>query len=204
MAQIGLSQQELESRLWAAANSLRGPVDPSDFKAYIFPLLFYKRVNDNWDAERARAVADFEDDLTDEIEADYHRFVIPPGCRWIDLRRIAENIGVALQNILDRIQQANPETLAGIFGDVPWGNKDKLPETALLALIESFGTLNLSPEAVGHDVLGNAYEYCQWPISSTRWWPAKVPALHAFITSFLTKTDLLSLGPLSSGTTRRS
>ena len=159
MAQIGVSQQELESRLWAAANSLRGPVDPSDFKAYIFPLLFYKRINDSWDAERARAIVDFEDDLTDEIEADYHRFVIPPGCRWVDLRRVAENIGVALQNILDRIQQANPETLAGIFGDVPWGNKDKLPETALLALIESFGTLNLSPEAVGHDVLGNAYEY---------------------------------------------
>jgi type I restriction enzyme M protein len=141
MAQIGLSQQELESRLWAAANSLRGPVDPSDFKAYIFPLLFYKRINDSWDAERERAIADFEDDLTDEIEADYHRFAIPSGCRWVDLRRVAENVGVALQNILDRIQQANPETLAGIFGDVPCG------------------TMNLSPEAVGHDVLGNAYEY---------------------------------------------
>jgi hypothetical protein len=41
---VALTQQELEGRLWAAANSLRGPVDPSDFKAYIFPLLFYKRV----------------------------------------------------------------------------------------------------------------------------------------------------------------
>ena len=159
MGPTGLSQQALESRLWAAANSLRGPVDPSDFKAFIFPLLFYKRIDDTWSMEREKALADFGDDLTDEIEADYHRFVIPAGCHWSDLQRVPENVGVALQNILDRVQQSNPETLAGIFGDVPWGNKDKLPETALLGLIEAFGTLNLSPSVVGHDVLGNAYEY---------------------------------------------
>lgn len=59
-----LTQQELESRLWAAANSLRGPVDPSDFKAYIFPLLFYKRLSDGWDAEHGRALADYGGDET--------------------------------------------------------------------------------------------------------------------------------------------
>lgn len=159
MGPTGLSQQELESRLWAAANSLRGPVDPSDFKAYIFPLLFYKRIDDTWQMERARALEEFGADLTGEIEADYHRFDIPACCHWADLQRVPENVGVALQNILDRVQQANPETLAGIFGDVPWGNKDKLPETSLLSLIEAFATLNLSPSVVGHDVLGNAYEY---------------------------------------------
>ena len=156
---MALTQQELESRLWAAANSLRGPVDPSDFKAYIFPLLFFKRISDAWDDEHARAVADFGADVTPEVEADYHRFQLPEGCHWRDLRKVHENVGVALQNILDRIQQANPDTLAGIFGDVPWGNKDKLPEHALLNLIEAFHTLDLSPGRVGHDVLGNAYEY---------------------------------------------
>lgn len=155
----GLSQQELESRLWAAANALRGPVDPSDFKAYIFPLLFYKRVCDAWDEEHQRAVEDFGDALNGEIEADYHRFNIPDGCHWDDLRRVPENVGVALQKMLDRIQQANPETLAGIFGDVAWGNKDKLPEPSLLQLIATFNTLDLSPTRVGHDVLGAAYEY---------------------------------------------
>jgi type I restriction-modification system DNA methylase subunit len=79
---VTLSQQELESRLWAAANSLRGPVDPSDFKAYIFPLLFYKRVTDAWDDERARAVADFGADVTSDVEADYHRFQLPEGCHY--------------------------------------------------------------------------------------------------------------------------
>ena len=156
---VALTQQDLESRLWAAANSLRGPVDPSDFKAYIFPLLFYKRVSDAWDDEHARAVTDFGAAVTLEVEADYHRFQLPEGCRWRDLRKVHENVGVALQNILDRIQQANPDTLAGIFGDVAWGNKDKLPEHALLNLIEAFHTLDLSPSRVGHDVLGNAYEY---------------------------------------------
>ena len=155
----GLTQQELESRLWAAANSLRGPVDPADFKAYIFPLLFYKRVCDAWDDEHARAREEFGDELTPEIEADYHRFQVPGGAHWRDLRRVTENVGVALRNALDRIQQANPDTLAGIFGDVEWGNKEKLPEHALLNLIEAFNTLDLSPGRVGHDVLGAAYEY---------------------------------------------
>ncbi len=156
---MSVGQQELESRLWAAANSLRGPVDPSDFKAYIFPLLFYKRVSDTWDEEHARAAADFGDDLSDEIEADYHRFTLPDGCHWADLRKAHENVGVTLQRILDRIQQVNPDSLAGIFGDVAWANKDKLPEPALLGLIEAFTTLDLRPSRVGHDLLGNAYEY---------------------------------------------
>jgi type I restriction enzyme M protein len=156
---LKISQAELESRLWAAANALRGPVDPADFKAYIFPLLFYKRICDAWDEEHALATAEFEKLLDEEVERDYHRFIIPHGCHWADLRRFSENAGVGLQRSLDRIQQANPETLAGIFGDVPWGNKDKLPETSLLNLIEAFGSLDLTPSQVGNDVLGAAYEY---------------------------------------------
>ncbi len=159
MGPVGLSQQELESRLWAAANSLRGPVDPSDFKAYIFPLLFFKRICDTWDDEHAAASELYGDD--DKLVAlpENYRFQVPDGCHWSDLGRAHENVGVALQNILDRIQEANPETLAGIFGDVPWGNKEKLPEHSLLNLIDAFHTLDLSPSKVGHDVLGNAYEY---------------------------------------------
>ena len=56
---MALTQQELESRLLAAANSLRGPFDPADFKQYVFPLLFLKRLSDNWDAEHEQAVADY-------------------------------------------------------------------------------------------------------------------------------------------------
>lgn len=154
-----LSQSELESRLWAAANSLRGPVDPADFKAYIFPLLFFKRISDTWDAEHARALGDFGGD--DDLAAlpENYRFQIPSDCHWRDLRRVTENVGVVLQTMLQRVEQANPDSLALIFGDVAWANKEKLPEHALLNLIEAFGSLDLRPDRVGHDVLGNAYEY---------------------------------------------
>lgn len=154
-----ITQQGLEARLWAAANSLRGPVDPSDFKAYIFPLLFYKRLSDGWDEEHARALADFGRNEALAALPENHRFQIPEECHWRDFRRVHENVGVALQRMLDRIQEANAETLAGIFGDVAWGNKEKLPEHALLNLVDAFDSLDLSPSTVGHDVLGNAYEY---------------------------------------------
>lgn len=134
-------------------------MDPADFKAYIFPLLFFKWISDTWDWERAQAVADFGDDLTEEIEADYHRFVVPADAHWSELRKLSENVGVELQKMLDKLQAANPDKLAGIFGDVAWGNKERLPEEALLNLIDSFDRLKLDPESVPYDMLGNAYEY---------------------------------------------
>ena len=68
-----ISLADLEARLWAAANALRGPVDPADFKTYVFPMLFWKWVSDSWLWEHARAVADYGNDLTPEIEADYQK-----------------------------------------------------------------------------------------------------------------------------------
>src|SRR6188472_3682744 len=55
----GITEQELEQRLLAACNCLRGPVDPTDYKAYIFPLLFLKRISDYWNWEYARALDGF-------------------------------------------------------------------------------------------------------------------------------------------------
>jgi type I restriction enzyme M protein len=154
-----LTLQDLESRLWAAANSLRGPVDPADFKSYVFPLLFFKWVSDTWDLDHATAVAEFGEDIPAEVEADYHRFAVPDGCHWADLQKVSVNVGVALQNILDRLSEANPETLAGIFGDVAWGNKERLPEPSLLNLIDSFDRLTLNRDEFPNDMLGAAYEY---------------------------------------------
>ena len=130
------------------------PVDPADFKSYVFPLLFFKWVSDTWNLDHAAAVADFGDDIAAEVEADYHRFVVPDGCHWADLQRVTANVGVALQKILDRLEEANPTTLAGIFGDVAWANKERLPEPSLLNLIDSFGRLTLNRTAVPNDMLG--------------------------------------------------
>jgi type I restriction enzyme M protein len=154
-----LTQQELESRLWAAANSLRGPVDPADFKSYVFPILFLKWISDTWNLDHAAAVADFGNDVAPEEEADYHRFDMPSGCHWDDLKKVSVNVGVKLQKVLQRLEEANPKTLAGIFGDVAWANKERLPESALLHLVDSFDSLTLNREVVSNDMLGAAYEY---------------------------------------------
>ena len=74
-----ISQQDLEKRLWAAANALRGPVDPADFKTYVFPMLFWKWISDTWAHEQAEAVKEYGNELTDEIEADFHRCELPDG-----------------------------------------------------------------------------------------------------------------------------
>jgi len=145
--------------LWDAANSLRGPVDPADFKAYIFPLLFFKRISDAWDEEHRRALKDFNGKLTPAVEAGYHRFELPEGCRWADLRKVSENVGATIQRIFQRIERANPDTLGGIFGDVAWANKDRLPEPNLLNLLAAFDSLDLTPSKISSDALGAAYEY---------------------------------------------
>jgi type I restriction enzyme M protein len=154
-----ISQQELEQRLLAACKGLRGPVDPTDYKAYIFPLLFLKRISDYWDWEYARAFDAFDGDEALARLEDNFRFVLPDGCHWADVQARTENVGVELQKILQRIELANSDTLAGIFGDVQWANKEKLPEHALMDVIEEFSTLDLSPESAPGDILGAAYEY---------------------------------------------
>jgi type I restriction enzyme M protein len=157
LATVALS--DLERRLWDAANALRGPVDPADFKNYVFPMLFWKWVSDNWEWEHSKAIADFGSDVDPEVEADYHRFTLPEGTHWPDVTTKTDNLGTHVAKALGRIEQANPDSLAAIFGDAAWGNKERLPESSLVALINAFNGLSLSPDVVPHDVLGQAYEY---------------------------------------------
>lgn len=153
-----MTQRQLESTLWAAANALRGPVDPGDFKAYVFPVMFFKWISDTWDFHHATAIADWGDELTDVIEADYQPFTIPKDCHWSDVHNKTTNVGVELNSVLQRIEQANPG-LTGVFGDVNWANKDRLPETALVTLLDTFHEVQLDPDHVRGDMLGAAYEY---------------------------------------------
>jgi type I restriction enzyme M protein len=154
-----LTQSELETKLKYAADLLRGPVDPTDFKNYIFPLLFFKRISDTYDAEHAQALRDYDGAENLASLPENYRFNVPSGCHWSDLRRVTDNIGAALQNILDRLQESNPKTLAGIFGAAVWADKERLPETALTALLDHFQSLYLGPDEVPNDMLGAGYEY---------------------------------------------
>lgn len=154
-----ITQPELEQYLATAADLLRGSIDQADFKAYIFPLMFFKRISDVHAEEYAEALAESGGDHEFAAFAENHRFTIPSGCGWEEVRAHTENIGTALQTAFREIEKANPETLYGIFGNATWTNKDKLPDRRLADLIEHFSTKTLSNTAVSPDVFGNAYEY---------------------------------------------
>ncbi len=150
---------ELEQYLAKAADILRGSIDQADFKAYIFPLMFFKRISDVYLEEFEQALDESGGDHEFAAFAENHRFAIPAGNIWGDVRNYTENIGTALQTAFREIEKANPETLYGIFGNANWTNKDKLPDRKLADLIEHFSTKTLSNANVAPDVFGNAYEY---------------------------------------------
>jgi type I restriction enzyme M protein len=156
---VTITQQELETRLWDAANALRGPVDPADFKTYVFPMLFWKWISDTHAYERKRALDEYGDDLDDEIEADFHRFEMPAGTLWSQVTAKVKNLGAEIARTFQQIEKANPRSLAGVFGDASWGNQERMPESALLGLIKAFDQIKLDPSTVSHDLLGAGYEY---------------------------------------------
>lgn len=153
-----ITQQALESYLWGTATILRGLVDAGDYKQYVFPLLFYKRLSDVWDEEFTQALADTSDANYARDTAN-DRFIIPDGAHWKDVRIVAKDVGKALQDAMRAIETANPGRLDGIFGDAPWTNKERLPDSVIKNLLEHFSTVVLSLANVPEDELGNAYEY---------------------------------------------
>src|SRR6266436_4380067 len=106
-----LDLSTLEGHLWEAANILRGPVDAADFKTYIFPLLFFKRISDVYDEEYAAALAESGGDEEYALFPQNYRFQVPKDCHWSDARVVAANVGQALQKAMRGIEKANPETL---------------------------------------------------------------------------------------------
>jgi type I restriction enzyme M protein len=154
-----LTLSQLEAYLWEAANILRGPVDAADFKTYVFPLLFFKRISDVYDEEYAAALAESGGDEEYAQFPQNYRFQIPKDCHWSDVRVVAANVGQALQKATRGIEKANPETLYGIFGDAGWTNKERLPDSLLRDLIEHFSGISLGNKAAQTDILGQSYEY---------------------------------------------
>src|SRR5436309_15497261 len=92
-----LTLSELQNHLAKAADLLRGSIDQADFKAYIFPLMFFKRISDVYTEEFAQALAESDGDHEYAAFAENHRFAIPEGNLWADVRNRAANIGGALQ-----------------------------------------------------------------------------------------------------------
>lgn len=159
MAEQKLSLSQLEQYLSKAAWILKGPVDASDFKVYIFPLLFFKRLSDVYDEEYQSALQESDGDTEYANLPEFHRFILPDGCHWNDIRETSVNKGLAIEKAFRGMEQANQEQLYGIFGDAQWSNKDKLSDRLLNDLIEHFSQYTLSNSTVDADILGRAYEY---------------------------------------------
>jgi type I restriction enzyme M protein len=154
-----ISQQQLESYLWGAAVLLRGTIDAGDYKQFIFPLLFYKRLCDVFDEETQLALKESGGDAKFAAYPENHRFQVPEESHWRNVRQSAKNVGVALQSSMRAIETANQEKLYGIFGDAQWTNKDRLSDAMLRDLIEHFSSLELTVANLPEDELGQGYEF---------------------------------------------
>lgn len=154
-----MTLKELESYLWGAATYLRGFIDAGDYKQYIFPLLFYKRICDVYDEEYEEALAESDGDLEYAAFDENHRFKVPAEAHWNQVRSTTVNVGQAINKALNDIQKVNAQQLQGIFGDADWTNKERLSDEMLCQLIEHFSSKNLNIKNVPNDELGNAYEF---------------------------------------------
>lgn len=153
-----LTLPQLEAFLWKSADILRGKIDSSDYKKYIFGLLFYKRISDVWDEEYKRVMEEYKDETI--ARADYnHRFQVPQDCRWSVIEEQAENIGPKLNEIFDKLTNANSPKLDKIFDDLDFAHKDKFPNETTQRLINHFSQYNFGDTYINSDLLGDAYEY---------------------------------------------
>lgn len=168
-----LSLQQLETHLWGAANILRGKTAGQDYKNYILSLMFYKRLCDQWECEADDAIAELERQqgrtFSDKEKAVFrkrgeHRFQIPDGSRWGDVKAASTNLGEVLTKAMRAVANANDE-LRGVF-TVDWNQpapdgsgKPLIPNEVVHALVQHFDEYDLSNKSVQADVLGRAYEY---------------------------------------------
>lgn len=163
-----MTLQQLESYLWGAAVLLRGQIDASGYKEYIFPLMFFKRVSDVYDEQYNRYLEESDGDV-DYARSQEYDIIVPEGAHWNDIRQTTENVGQALVDAFRQIEEANPPKeingrmvggLTGIFGDKSgWTNKNKMPDRIILSLIEHFSTQTLSLANCPADEMGLGYEY---------------------------------------------
>ena len=152
-----LSLSTLETWLWDSANILRGSIDSSDFKNYIFGLLFLKRANDVYEEEVENIMA--KENLSKKDAEDEPYFRIPEEARWTVLTAKTENIGEALDKAFAAIERDNTQ-LEGVMTAIKFGDKEKLSDAVLQRLLRHFNQYSLrNSELYTPDILGDAYEY---------------------------------------------
>lgn len=156
------TSQKLFSHLFEACNILRGPINQDEYKSYVTPILFFKRLSDVYDEERQAALEESGGDEEYASFPENHRFVIPDGCHWQDVREASVDVGVAIVNAMNGIERANPDTLSGVFSsfdDANWTDKTKLSDERLKNLIEHMSKIKVGNNNYSADVMGDSYEF---------------------------------------------
>lgn len=155
-----LTQQQLEAHLWESANILRGSIDSSDYKSYIFGLLFLKRINDVFEEQQEALVEKYGDKIGSQLknDPDQYQFYVPEKARWQELRSKGQDIGTTINVAFEALENDNA-TLEGVLTTIDF-NREVLTDDILQQLLQHFSLINLRNSNLSEpDILGRAYEY---------------------------------------------
>nr|WP_205752502.1 class I SAM-dependent DNA methyltransferase [Cryptosporangium phraense] len=173
-----MTQQEIENRLWDAADELRVAMPEAQYASVIFPLMFWKYLSDTWDYHHQEFLAENEglesltDDEAHEIEyRDYQSFDIPfvssgaghySRASWSAVLGTVTQprLGQRVRTSLQAIETANPDKFSRLFGSMTWTSEEVLSNEVLAAVMRAMNrTPKMHEGNMSFDVLGGAYEY---------------------------------------------
>lgn len=154
-----LTLEELGEFLWQSADILRGSIDSSDYKSYIFGLLFLKRLSDVFEEEAEKLISDGEPDGVAWEDPDSHQFFVPRRARWDEIRKKTQDIGDVINKANEALEEHNPR-LEKVLTAIDFNDKDRLSDHTLMRLVNHFSQHRLrNGDLAEPDLLGRAYEY---------------------------------------------